>query len=255
MPESHYRYFLRLSYLGTHYHGWQIQPESVTVQELLQDAFSLVLRNKTVLLGAGRTDTGVHATVFYAHFDSCFSYEEITQMQLQFKVNRILPPDIAVHEVLPVNPEAHARFHATSRTYKYFIALQKDPYQSQFSWLLERKLDLDKMQEAALRLLDHKDFSSFARSNTNVKTNDCQIYQAFWEQHNHILKFEIRADRFLRNMVRAIVGTLVDAGLGKITADDFETIILSRNRSNAGYSAPACGLHLTDIQYPSNIWL
>lgn len=255
MPGSHYRYFLRLSYLGTNYHGWQIQPESVTVQELLQDALSLVLRNKTVVLGAGRTDTGVHAKVFYAHFDSPNQYEEIQQMQLQFKVNRILPPDIAVHEILPVTPDAHARFHATSRTYQYFIAMQKDPYQSQFSWLLERKLDLGKMQEAALRLLNHKDFSSFARSNTNVKTNDCQIYHAFWEQQSHILKFEIRADRFLRNMVRAIVGTLVDAGLGKITADDFETIIFSRNRSNAGYSAPACGLHLTGIEYPSGIFL
>ena len=255
MPVSHYRYFLRLSYLGTNYHGWQIQPGSITVQELLQEALSLVLRDKTAVLGAGRTDTGVHAKVFYAHFDSHYPCKEIMQMQLHFKLNRILPLDIAVHEIIPVIPEAHARFHATNRTYQYFISRQKDPYESQFSWLLERKLDVGKMQEAAMRLLNHKDFASFARSNTNVKTNDCEIYQAFWKQQNHLLKFEIQADRFLRNMVRAIVGTLVDAGLGKITADDFETIILGKDRRKAGYSAPACGLHLTGIEYPQHIYL
>ncbi len=255
MPESFHRYFLRLSYLGTNYHGWQIQPGSITVQELLQDALSLVLREKTSVLGAGRTDTGVHAKVFFGHFNSILKAEDINKMQLQFKLNRILPPDIAVHDIMPVIPEAHARFDATSRTYQYFIASTKDPYQSKFSWLLERNLDVDKMQEAAKRLFLHKDFASFARSNTNVKTNDCKIYKAHWEQQNHILKFEIQADRFLRNMVRAIVGTLVDAGLGKITADDFETIIMSKDRRKAGYSAPACGLHLTGIEYPTNIFL
>jgi len=255
MQERQYRYFLRLSYLGTNYHGWQIQPGSITVQELLQDALSLILRENTGVMGAGRTDTGVHAKVFYAHFDSRQTAEAINTLELRFKVNRILPPDIAVHEIIPVTPEAHARFHATSRTYQYFIALQKDPYRSQFSWLLERRLDIDLMQEAATRLMQHKDFTSFARSNTSVKTNDCIIDKVQWEQENHILKFEIRANRFLRNMVRAIVGTLVDVGLGKTSADDFETIILSKNRGNAGYSAPACGLHLTGIEYPSGIFL
>ena len=255
MPESQYRYFLRISYLGTNYHGWQIQPGSITVQELVQDAFSLILRENTSVMGAGRTDTGVHAKVFYAHFDSRHTAEDFNKLQLQFKVNRILPPDIAVHEIIPVIPEAHARFHAISRTYQYFIALQKDPYQSQLSWLLERKPDVGKMQEAAKRLIQHTDFASFARSNTNVKTNDCKIHKALWEQQNHMLKFEIRADRFLRNMVRAIVGTSVDVGLGKITPDDFETIIRSKDRCKAGYSAPACGLQLTGIEYPQEVFL
>lgn len=253
--KSENRYFLRLSYLGTNYHGWQIQPGSITVQELLQDALSMVLRSKVSVLGAGRTDTGVHARVFYAHFDCLYEVSEIADMQLQFKLNRILPPDIAVHDVIPVVSDAHARFDAVSRTYLYQIASCKDPYQAQFSWLLERKLDLVKMQYAADILMQYTDFGCFARSNTNVKTNDCKVYKASWEKEGEMLLFKIQADRFLRNMVRAIVGTTVDVGLGKISTDDFHRIIQSKDRCQAGYSAPACGLHLVNIAYPVNIFL
>ncbi len=206
-------------------------------------------------MGAGRTDTGVHARDFYAHFDCFYPVQDIEAMQLQFKLNRILPADIAVHNIIPVIPDAHARFDAGSRTYQYKIACRKDPYQAQFSWLFERKLELGKMQDAAGLLLQHTDFASFARSNTNVKTNVCKVYKASWEKEGHMLIFEIQADRFLRNMVRAIVGTLVDVGLGKVSREDFDRIIQSKDRRNAGYSAPACGLHLINIEYPANIFL
>ena len=253
--QNEYRYFLRLSYLGTNYHGWQIQPGSVSVQELLQDALSLILRTKIGVTGAGRTDTGVHAAVFYAHFDSIHCPESIREMQLAFKVNRILPPDIAVHDILPVVIDAHARFSATSRTYQYHICTKKDPYRAGISWLYERELDLKTMQEAAKRLFHHNDFASFARSNTQVKTTICNIEQASWTQKDHIITFAVKADRFLRNMVRAMVGTMIDVGLGKHTPDGFEQIMLARDRRKAGKSAPACGLHLTGIEYPRELFI
>ncbi len=255
MNPQPYRYFLRLSYLGTNYHGWQIQPDSVSVQEVLQDALSLVLRADTGLTGAGRTDTGVHAAMFYAHFDSALCPESIRDMQLAFKVNRILPPDIAVHDILPVVPDAHARFSATSRTYQYHICTKKDPYRAGISWLYERALKLEALQEAANRLFHHSDFASFARSNTQVKTTICHIKQASWTQKGHMITFEVNADRFLRNMVRAMVGTMLDVGLEKLSSDNFEQIILSRDRRKAGKSAPACGLHLTGIEYPEETFI
>lgn len=253
-PQS-YRYFLRLSYLGRNYHGWQIQPVSLSVQELLQDALSLILRAEIGVTGAGRTDTGVHAALFYAHFNSELCPESINGRQLTFKLNRILPPDIAVHAILPVLLDAHARFSATSRTYKYNICTRKDPYRADISWLYERDLDLGAMQEASGRLFNHNDFASFARSNTQVKTTICHIERALWAKNEHMITFEVKADRFLRNMVRAMVGTLVDVGLGKKTPDDFEQIITLRDRRKAGKSAPACGLHLTGIEYPNEIFI
>ncbi len=255
MESVGYRYFLRLSYVGTNYHGWQIQPISITVQEVVEDALSKVLRENIGLVGAGRTDTGVHARDFYAHFDNIHNFESIKNMQLQFKLNRILPADVAVHDVLPVKPGSHARFDALSRTYKYYISTKKDPYQTPYSWLYERHLDIKAMQEAASILKQNQNFSCFAKSKTQVKTDNCDVYEAEWIQEDHIIIFKITADRFLRNMVRAIVGTLIDVGLHKISVDGFLKIIESRNRSKAGFSAPACGLHLTEIKYPESVFL
>lgn len=252
--EQH-RYFINMAYAGTAYHGWQIQPNAIGVQELLQDALSLLLRTETVVTGAGRTDTGVHAPMFCAHFDSGLTPDEIHRMQLSFRLNRILPPDIVVHDIIPVRPDAHARFSAINRTYAYYLATEKDPFKIETSWLFERKLDLETMQEAARRLSAHEDFACFARSGSQVRTTNCTIYKAAWTREHHMLIFEIQANRFLRNMVRALVGTMVDAGLGKISPDEFEGIILSRNRSKAGRSAPAQGLHLTGIEYPDDIFL
>ncbi len=249
------RYFIRLSYLGTNYHGWQTQPNAVSVQELLQDTLGLVLRQKTTVTGAGRTDTGVHARDFYAHFDTTLSATEVNDKQLCFKLNRILPPDIAVSDILPVSATAHARFDAVSRTYQYFIATKKDPYNANTAWLFERYLDIGAMKKSTEILFKHTNFASFSRSNTQVKTFDCQIMKAEWRQQDHLIIFEIRANRFLRNMVRALVGTMVDVGLGKLTPEAFEEIVLSQDRRNAGYSAPAKGLHLFEIAYPEAIFV
>ena len=250
MEETLYRYFIKLSYLGTGFHGWQIQSGSPTIQQTLEEALSMLLKEDIRLTGAGRTDTGVHARVFYAHFTTTLSPKLITDRQLVYKSNRLLPPGIAVHEVFPVAANAHTRFHATSRTYQYYICTEKDPFWYQRAWQYERPLNIDAMQGAATILKSHDDFSSFARSNTQVKTNICKVQKATWESDGHIICFTIKADRFLRNMVRAIVGTMVDVGLEKITPADFDLIIRQKDRQCAGYSAPAWGLYLTDIQYP-----
>ncbi len=250
MEETLYRYFVKLSYIGTGFHGWQVQSGAPTIQQTLEEALSLLLKEEVRLTGAGRTDTGVHARVFYAHFTTTLSPKVIANRQLVYKSNRLLPPGIAVHEIFPVASNAHTRFHATSRTYQYYICTEKDPFWHQRAWQYERPLDIHAMQEAAGILKEHNDFSSFARSNTQVKTNICKIHKATWESNGHILCFTIKADRFLRNMVRAIVGTMVDVGLKKITPADFDLIICQKDRQCAGYSAPAWGLYLTDIQYP-----
>ncbi len=250
MEISGHRYFIRLSYLGTGFHGWQIQSGSPTIQQTLEEALSLLIREEIRLTGAGRTDTGVHAKIFYAHFTSEQPASVIADRHLVYKLNRLLPQGIAVHAIFPVAGNAHARFHATSRTYQYFICTEKDPFWYQRAWQYERPLQIKAMQEAAGILTEHDDFSSFARSNTQVKTNICRVQKAVWEQDGHILCFTIQADRFLRNMVRAIVGTMVDVGLEKITPAGFDMIIRKKDRRCAGYSAPAWGLYLTDIQYP-----
>lgn len=253
MQDKETRYFIKLAYTGTNYHGWQRQPEAVTVQEVLENALSKVLRDKIIVVGAGRTDTGVHARVYYAHFDCLYKSESLQNMQLVHKLNSMLPSDVAVYEIKTVRPDAHARFSALSRTYMYYICTRKDPFWAEYAWLFTRKLDIEAIEEASIQLLNHNDFSSFARSNTQVKTNICRVYEASWKQENHLLIFKISADRFLRNMVRAIVGTLIDVGLRKISPEEFNRIILSCDRRNAGYSAPACGLYLTEIKYPENI--
>ncbi len=255
MSDVKSRYFVKLAYTGTAYHGWQRQPDAITVQEVLEDALSKVLRDRINVVGAGRTDTGVHARVFYAHFDCGYDSESIQNMQLLHKLNSMLPADIAIYAITAVPNDAHARFNALSRTYMYYICTRKDPFFADFSWLITRSLDTDAIAVTGRQLLNHNDFSSFAKSNTQVKTNICNVYEASWKQEGHLLIFKISADRFLRNMIRAIVGTLVDVGLRKITPDDFDQIILSRDRRNAGYSAPACGLHLTEIKYPAAVIL
>lgn len=245
------RYFLQLSYKGTNYHGWQIQPNAISVQEVIADALSKVLREKIAVVGAGRTDTGVHASFFILHFDVENEVQE--KLDIVYKLNSFLPHDIAVQKVWNVNNELHARFSATSRTYHYFISTEKNPFANETSYKYLKVLDMAKMNEAAQTLFDYDDFTSFSRLHTDVKTNNCKIMQAGWKVEENQLVFIIKADRFLRNMVRAIVGTLLEVGKGKLTVKQFRGIIEKQDRSLAGASAPAQGLFLVDIEYPGGI--
>ncbi|MGE5406903.1 MAG: tRNA pseudouridine(38-40) synthase TruA [Methanosarcina sp.] len=247
------RYFLFIAYKGTSYHGWQIQPHSITVQQILEDSLSKVLGEKTETTGAGRTDTGVHASYFCLHFDSTANDLE-TRKGFLFRLNGLLPKDISVNKIMKVNPEAHARFNATSRTYKYYISRIKDPFAEDSSWYVYGNIDVDLMNKACSILLKESDFTSFSRLHSDNKTNICKIYDASWVEEQNRIVFKIRADRFLRNMVRAIVGTMVDLGRGKISLEDFKSIIDSHNRSRAGKSAPAKGLFLEGIEYPRGIF-
>jgi len=248
------RYFIFLSYKGTNYHGWQIQPDSLTVQKILDETLSTILRENIATIGAGRTDTGVHALVFCAHFDSEKPGLE-QDMRLIHKLNKFLPKDISIISVRKVQPEANARFSALSRTYKYFISRTKNPFTEDSSLYLHGDIDIDSMNNAARILFKHTDFTSFSKLHTDVKTNNCTIYYAQWDKAGDQLIFTIKADRFLRNMVRAIVGTMIDIGFGKKDPEEFESIILSMDRCKAGRSAPAKGLFLTDIEYPEEIFV
>ena len=241
------RFFITLSFDGTNYHGWQIQPNSDSVQQRLQEALSTLLRQPVEVVGAGRTDTGVHARMMVAHFD----WEELIDgKQLAYKLNKFLPQDIAVQEVRLVDEEKHARFSATSRTYHYFIHMRKDPFLQAYSWQVPFKLDFEKMNEAAKVLLEYKDFTSFSKVNTDTKTNLCNVKEAFWEEiAPDRWRFTITANRFLRNMVRAIVGTLVEVGRGRLSPEDVRRIIEAKDRCSAGESVPAKGLFLVDIKY------
>lgn len=246
------RYFIELSYNGKGYHGWQNQPNAISVQETFEKALSTLLSKKITVMGAGRTDAGVHATQMFAHFD----YEHaINEAHLLYKLNSFLPVDIAVHDVFKVNSEAHTRFDALSRSYLYRIALKKNAFNFENAYYLKSELDIDNMREATKVLFEYKDFQCFSKSNTDVKTYYCDIMKAEWHQEGDELHFKIQANRFLRNMVRAIVGTLINVGLGKIKVDDLHTIIKSKNRSEAGFSVPAHGLYLEHIEYPKDIKL
>jgi len=245
------RYFIQLSYNGTNYCGWQIQPNGPSIQEELNKALSTLLRAEIYVVGAGRTDTGVHAKEMFAHFDL---ENEINETDLAFRLNRILPQAIAVQQVFAVAEDAHARFSATSRSYQYFVTPQKDPFLFDWAWQLEQKLDVDAMNDSAKHLLGEHDFSSFSKSNTQTKTNICNVTAAFWEEKDGLLIFTISANRFLRNMVRAVVGTLVEVGLNKLSEAAFVQVIAQQNRSVAGTSAPAKGLYLTHVQYPESIY-
>lgn len=245
------RYFIEFSYFGKAYHGWQKQPNAITVQEVLEDAMSKLLRNKTDLVGAGRTDTGVHARQMFAHFD----YENIYDLQeLIYRLNAFLPSDISVIDIKKVQPDAHARFHALQRTYEYYIVTKKNPFLNDSAHYIFQELDMAKMNEAAELLLGKKDFECFSKSNTDVYTNICTIEKAVWIKGNDQLIFTVTADRFLRNMVRAIVGTLLNVGMDKYPVANVNTILKSKDRTKAGVSVPAKGLYLTSIIYPNTIY-
>lgn len=240
------RYFITFSYDGTAYHGWQIQPHSISVQEQLQKALSTLLRQSIEVVGAGRTDTGVHARKMVAHFD----FGELDCSQLVYKLNKMLPKDIAVYKVEQVSEDMHARFSAKSRTYHYFLHLSKDPFLRAYSWQMYGDLDFDLMNKAALVLMEYRDFTSFSKVNTDTKTNDCTITEAHWDRvGDNQWRFTISANRFLRNMVRAIVGTLVEVGRGKLTIEQLRQVIEAKDRCRAGDSVPGNALFLVEVLY------
>ena len=249
------RYFIKFSYLGTEFHGSQRQPNGITVQETMEQALKMIFREEVPLTFAGRTDAGVHAREMYAHFDLAESQLPIAR-NLVFRLNGILPNSIAIHDIVPVTDEAHARFTAKSRTYEYHIVDHKDPFVHDLATRVRPGLDFDAMNEAAKYLIGKQDFASFCRSNTDVKTTICDLTYAHWEvKENGHAVFTITADRFLRNMVRAVVGTLFEVGRGQMTLEQFAEVITQHTRSAAGDSAPAEGLYLTQIIYPEDIWV
>jgi len=246
------RYLVKLSYFGEHYSGWQRQPNGKSVQEILEDCISLKVREKIAITGAGRTDTGVHAKLMIAHFD----VNKKVSPNLVKDLNAFLPFDIAISEIKEVSDDFHARFSALSRSYEYLISISKNPFFYNLSWQLNYNLDIDKMNEACKLLIVNSDFTSFCKLHSDNKTNICKLTNAeFKKENNGIIVFYISADRFLRNMVRAIVGTLVDVGRGKISIADFDNIIKNKDRGLASMSAPAKGLYLSNIIYPEKFGL
>ena len=242
-----HRYFAELAYNGTAYHGWQVQPNGITVQEVLNKALSTYFRQDVETVGCGRTDTGVHATKFFAHFELVNTASAHEALQ---SINALLPYDVAVKRIFAVEPGAHARFDATLRSYEYHIHFNKDPFMHNLSWLMRDMPDVDLMNQAAEILMEYTDFSCFSKAHTQTFTNNCKITLAEWIRYPDAIVFHISADRFLRNMVRAIVGTLLRIGRREITPEAIRLIIESGDRSNAGVSVPACGLFLTDVKYP-----
>ncbi len=241
------RFFITLSYDGTRFHGWQIQPNGISVQGELQRGLSLLLRQEIVVTGAGRTDAGVHASMMVAHFD----YEgELDCRQLAYKLNKLLPQDIAIQKVEQVSDDLHARFSATSRTYYYYIHTEKSPFERHYSCELHYPLDFSKMNEAARILMEYEDFGAFCKSHADVKTTLCHVTKAEWHQNSpSTWYFEITANRFLRNMVRAVVGTLIEVGRGRMSIDDFRKVIEGKRRTEAGESMPGNALFLVNITY------
>lgn len=256
------RYFIEIAYKGTRYHGWQKQDNAASVQEALDRALSTVLGEPVETLGCGRTDTGVHATQFFAHFD-CSQVmrgeESVPEVPAEMKsfsrermvraLNAIAGPDIAVKRIIPVHADAHARFDALSRSYEYHLHFHKDPFKQDLSWFYRWPLDVEAMNRLAKLLPGHTDFECFSKSNTQVNNFLCRVTEAYWEVHEDRLVFHISANRFLRNMVRAIVGTLMEAGKGQLDEAGLRAILESRNRSEAGTSVPAGGLYLTRVAY------
>ncbi|MFD2571881.1 tRNA pseudouridine(38-40) synthase TruA [Spirosoma soli] len=245
------RYFLELAYRGTNYHGWQRQPNGLSVQEVLETALTTVLRQPIAIVGSGRTDTGVHAGQQFAHFE----VETALPLQLLRSVNSLIPNDIAVYDCFPVRADDHARYTATFRYYQYHITRRKDPFRDGLAYVFTLPLAVDRMNEAASRLLYYTDFESFSKVKTDVRTFNCRIDFAYWEQKtNGDLVFHIRADRFLRGMVRAIVGTLLAVGQERLSVDEFEQIIQAKDRKRAGRAAPAEGLSLVEVGYPAEVF-
>lgn len=249
------RYFIQLSYKGTRYNGWQVQHNTPhTIQQVLQDKLGMILRETIDITGCGRTDTGVHAKNYFAHFDASAHDLHLDDKYI-YKFNQVLPEDIAVHRILSVKNEANSRFDALSRTYHYYLHQHKDPFLTESSYLLQGPIDFEAMNEAAGYLKDVRDFSSFSKAHSQTKTNNCKVTEAAWTRlSEHEWYFKITADRFLRNMVRAIVGTLLETGRGKSAPGDIRTIVDNKNRSDAGASVPAHGLYLTHIAYPDHIF-
>lgn len=242
------RFFIELSYDGTPFHGWQIQKNAKSIQQTLNEALSTVTRQEIYTVGCGRTDTGVHARRFFAHFDCEELLENLPE--LTFKINCILPPEVAIHQIFQVHLDLHSRFSATYRTYEYLITTSKSPFQVNRSYEFRSELDVEQMNQGARMLFEYEDFTSFSKLHSDAETNLCKLMKAHWHTTKTGLRFEIQANRFLRNMVRAIVGTMIDLGEGKIGLNDFQKIIELKDRSAAGYSVPAHGLYLIDIGYP-----
>jgi tRNA pseudouridine38-40 synthase len=251
------RYFLTLSYNGALYNGWQVQDNTPhTVQQVLEEKLSMLLKEKIELTGCGRTDAGVNAKNYVAHFESTCPDLISAKDHWVYKFNTVLPPAIAVHNIQAVKADAHARYNATQRVYYYYLSRQKNPFRDNFTWYVYGELDFDLMNRAAATLLEYTDFTSFSKAHTQVKTNNCKITTAMWHRSGpHEWRFTIKADRFLRGMVRAIVGTLVLVGRNKITVSDFRKIIEAKDRKAAGSNAPANALFLSGINYPKNIYL
>lgn len=252
------RYFLYLSYNGTRYSGWQTQPNAPTVQQTIEDALATVLRQPCPIVGAGRTDAGVHARQMIAHLDLDLSPIEAEQLML--RLNRLLPEDIALRSIRPVAPDAHARFSARARTYRYYVTFDKQPFGHDLLLRLHAPVDFDLMNRAAALLPQFIDFTSFSKLHTDVKTNNCRVREAYWQKHadslgGEVYVFTITADRFLRNMVRAIVGTLLQVGRGKLSLEDFVRIIEAKDRCSAGSSAPGHALFLESVEYPEELFL
>lgn len=248
------RYFIDLAFKGTAYHGWQRQPNAVTVQDEVDRVLSMVLKEQVMTVGAGRTDAGVHARSFTAHVDSD-AYNPVMRSKFLYSVNSVLPADIVISDIYPVIEKAHARFSALSRTYEYHITRDKNPFMNGFAWHCHWPLDIQSMNKAAELLLQTNDFKSFSKYHTQVKTSICKVNHACWTENGNVIVFTIEADRFLRNMVRAIVGTLVEVGRGKISTDGFRQVIRAGNRKAAAFSAPAEALFLTKITYPEGLKL
>ena len=257
------RYFIYLAYDGARYHGWQIQPNGISVQEVLQKSLSILLRDDIEVVGAGRTDAGVNATCMVAHFntDILFSKKDIVR-----KLNRFLPQDITVSHIRPVKDGAHARFDALSRTYKYYVLISKSAFYRHYTYRIPYPLDFNAMNEAASHLLNYTDFTSFSKLHTDTKTNNCKVLKAEWRMIHHPLimdndkdgclwEFTIQADRFLRNMVRAVVGTLIDVGRGNLSVTDFCHVIEKKDRCSAGTSVPGNALFLSQIEYPEDLFI
>ncbi len=244
------RYFIELAYKGKEFHGWQIQPDVISVQETIEKGLSKILVEKIQIVGAGRTDTGVHASQMFAHFD----FSEQLEANTVYRLNSVLPDTIVIFDIFEVKEDAHARFNALSRSYEYKIFLGRDPFYLDTTLQIHyKKLDVDRMNEASKILFNHINFKCFSKTKTDVGTYNCKIYEAKWVLEDKNLTFHVSADRFLRNMVRAIVGTLLEIGYGKKKIEDLEKIILSENRSKAGTSVAARGLFLTKVEYPSSI--
>ena len=256
------RYFVYFSYNGTAYHGWQFQPNAMSVQEQMESAFRTLLREPVILTAAGRTDTGVHARLMVAHFDLEETKSPDELKDLAFRLNGLLPEDISVHRIVPVQPTAHARFDATARTYEYWVTDVKNPYTNHLITYTRFNLDYGLMNRAAELLLETKDFASFCKAHSDNRTTLCDVRRAFWEERPLPFMpeltcrvFTIEADRFLRNMVRAVVGTLFEVGRGAMTVDQMRQAIQAHDRCAAGQSMPPDGLYLTDIRYPESIFL